>query len=131
MPKILTKNRHSGQTLVLVLVVMIMAITITTAAIMIMITNSTDTGQEASGQYVLDIAESGAENALLRLLRDPNFAGETIGINGGTSISTVSGTTTKTIDADGKLSGHVRKIEVVVSYNNNVLNINSWKEVSP
>jgi len=56
-----------GQTLVLLLVFMAMAITITTAAVMVTVVNSQMGSKWEQGEAALAVAESGAENALIRL----------------------------------------------------------------
>lgn len=131
MKKTHLKSSKSGSALVVLLVLMVVAITITSAAVMITLVNSQATTRGVMGEYTLDIAESGAENALLRLLRDPNFAGETIQVNGGISTSTISGSPNKTIVSDGKLGAFTRKVQVTVSYTNDIMNIISWKEIAP
>jgi hypothetical protein len=75
------------------------------------------------------VAESGAENAIIRLLRDPNYTGETLTVGTGTAVITVTGTTTKTIISSGTNGSYLRKVQIVVGYVNNVLTISSWEEV--
>jgi hypothetical protein len=125
------RNRRKGQALVALLVFMIIAITITSAAIVIAIINSQGASNFYQGLATLDIAESGTENALIRLLRDPNYPGdpEPFPVGEGSTIATVSGTTTKTINATGYLGNFSRKIQVTVVYNNNMMTIQSWKEI--
>lgn len=125
------KFSQRGQTLVLLLILMVVAITITSAATVIALTNAQDTTKLDQGSIAYNLAESGAENALLRLLRDPNYTGEMLSIGQGTSTSTVSGAVSKTITADGRIGNFTRKVQVNISYNNNVLSINSWKEIAP
>lgn len=125
------RPQQQGQALVLLLVIMVVAITVISAAVIVTLVNSQGTARQVQGQYAFDIAETGVENALLRLLRDPDFPGETIFVNGGETISTVSGSPAQTIAAHGKLGNFTRIIQVGITYNNNVLNIISWKEIAP
>lgn len=118
-----------GQTIVMLLVFMLIAITVTTAAIAIVILNSRASNLLQQGTVAYYVAESGAEDALMRLLRNPNFTGETLTVGTGTAVVTISGTTTKTILSTSTLGTYARKIQIIVGYNNNILTIQSWKEV--
>lgn len=118
-----------GQTLVTLLIFMVIGITITTAAVMMAITNSQNVTKFQEGMIAFQVAESGAENAIIRLLRDPNYTGETLTVGTGTAVITVTGTTTKTITSSGTNGSYLRKVQIVVGYVNNVLTISSWQEV--
>ncbi len=118
-----------GQSLVTLLVFMIIGITITSAAVVMTITNSQNATKFQEGMIAFQVAESGAENAIIRLLRDPNYTGETLAIGGGTAVITVSGTTTKTIVSAGTNGNYYRKVQVIAGYVNNLLTITSWQEV--
>ena len=87
----------SGQTLVLLLVFVAITITITSAAVAMMIINSQSGSRFELREITYTVAESGAENALLRLLRDPDYTGETLTIEDGTATITVTGSSVKTI----------------------------------
>ena len=125
------KYRHErGQTLVLLLVFVMMAIAITTAATFIIATNSTSTSNLSIGVTTKEMAETGVQKALLALLRDPTFKGETFNIDTGTVTSTVSGTTTLTIDSMAVNGDFIKRVEVVATYSNNVLTVGSWKDIN-
>ncbi len=68
-------NMKRGQALVILLVFMAIAVTVTTAAVVMMVVGSTAASKYERSQAAYATAESGAENALLRLLRDPNYTG--------------------------------------------------------
>ena len=72
---------QKGQALITLLVFTIVAITITSAAVIIIFTNSIGTSKLEQGTNAYYVAESGAENALLRLLRDPNYSGEILPVD--------------------------------------------------
>lgn len=128
-------KKSSGQALVLLLVFASIAITITSAAVIMIAVNSATTTKADIGNTTLDVAESGTENALLRLLRDPNYGGETIRdlpVTGGVIDITVSpGNFPKTITSIGTYNNFKRTIQVAVGYNNNQYTVNSWKEITP
>lgn len=115
--------------MIILLFFMSVAITVTSASIMSIIINSTSTNIFQLGTNSLSVAESGAENALLRILRNPDFSGENLTVAGGTVNVTVTGSSTKTIISQAYVGNTSRKIEVVADYNNNILSITSWKEI--
>jgi hypothetical protein len=124
-PRILNQ---SGQTLVALLAFMAMAIILTTAATAVTLTNAQTGSKYSLGQEALRFAEAGADNALLRLLRDPNYAGETLTIGTGAAIITVSGSGTKTIVSEGVSGSFRRKVQITATYASNVLTVTSWSE---
>lgn len=128
------KNIHPhhhlrGQALVTLLFFMIIATTITTAAVAVVLVNSLSATGEQQGTIALTVAESGAENALLRLLRDPNYSGETAPIGEGTAAITITGTNPLVITSVGTVGNFVRKVQVQAVYTNSVLSVSSWQEV--
>lgn len=118
-----------GQTLITLLFFVIITITITTAAVIMIIidTKATSTYEDATLAYY--VAESGAENAILRLLRDPNYIGETLPVGSGSATILVTGGSSKTITSTGTLGNFTRKIQVQVQYTDNILSINSWNDI--
>lgn len=128
MKHIINKNQK-GQAFVTLIVFVAVATTLISAAVVVTLVNSQGTSKYALGEETLIIAESGAENALLRLLRDPNYTGETLTNVNGTATITVTGSTTKTITSEGVNGNFKRKIQVVGSFSNNIFSITSWNEV--
>ena len=57
-----------------------MAIAVTSAAIIVLASNSIAASKQEEGTTAYYAAESGAENAMLELLRNPNYTGETLQI---------------------------------------------------
>ncbi len=120
-----------GQTLVLLLAFMAIAITITTAAVVVLISNSQSASKFALGTEAYDVAESGVENALVRLLRDPSYTGESLTVGQGTATIAVTGTGPYTVTSTGVVSDFSRRIQVTANYTNGVLTVTSWSEVYP
>jgi len=121
---------HNGQALVVLLVFMVVAITMTTMAVALVIINARAASQVEQGDMALKLAESGAENALLRLVRDPTYTGmETFTLGTGTVTSTVSAGTPIIIRSRGKDGTFTRSASVSASFINTVLTIQSWQEV--
>lgn len=75
------------------------------------------------------IAESGAENAIIRLLRDPSYAGETLTVGQGTATITVTGSGSKTIRSEGRSGNALRIIQVTTDTNGGITTVSSWSEV--
>lgn len=118
-----------GQTLVTLLIFMIIGITITTAAVVMVIVNSRNVSRIEQGNDTLSIAESGVENALIRLLRDPAYTGETLLVGTGSTVVqiTTSGNE-KTITSTAVQGNFSRKLQVVLTVNGE-LTITSWQEI--
>lgn len=120
---------NNGQALVTLLFFMIIAITVTSGAVVIILSNSLSASKFDQGNSAYYIAESGIENALIRLLRNPNYSGETLPIDTGNAIIQISGSNPITITSVGTLNNLSRTIQATVDYTNNILTVQSWKEI--
>ena len=120
---------NSGQTLITLIIFMGMSVTIVSAAVAVLFINTSATSTIGSGIEAYYIAEGGAENAILRLLRNPNYLGETLQVGQGTATITVTGADPKTIVSLGKIGNFSRQIQVVAGYTDNILTVSSWKEI--
>ena len=118
-----------GQTLVFLLVFMTIAITVTAAAVVLMVVNSQSANRMELGSIAYDVAEGGAENAILRLLRDPSYTGETLTIGTGTATITVTGSGPYTILSKGVSGNFLRQVEIQVAYSSGIMSITSWREI--
>ncbi|MDO8488169.1 MAG: Hsp20/alpha crystallin family protein [bacterium] len=119
----------SGQALVMLLVFVAISLIITTAAVVMMTIGSISAARYATSQQAAALAESGAENALVRLLRDPNYSGETLTINDSPATITITGTDPKTITSTGVAGEFTRTIQIVAGFTDGILTINSWQEI--
>jgi len=117
---------NKGQALVTLLFFMVIAISVITASSVILFTNVTAGSTTEQGAIVLSGAESGAENALLRLLRNPAYSGEALLVG---NVNVNIGVTNGTIIATASANNVIRKIQVQTVYNGNVLSVSSWKEI--
>jgi type II secretory pathway pseudopilin PulG len=120
-----------GQTLVSLIVVIAISIIIVSSVLGLVISNSINTNSIQQSNLVRNAAESGMENALLRLLRDPEYNGETLSylVNGYNTVVTVTGDgINKTIVSTATSLNYQRKILVKITYNENVLLINLWQD---
>ena len=69
-------KNQSGQALVPLLIFVMVAIAVSASATYILASNSISVTNLSLGIAAKQEAESGAEKALLQLLRDPNYRGE-------------------------------------------------------
>ena len=124
------KMHHTGSALITLLAFMAAAIIFTTAAVAVVIINEQSSLKYSLGEEAYLVAEGGAENAALRLLRDPSYAGETLVIGNGIAVVTATGSATKTVTSDGTADGFHRRVQVVGSYVNSVFTVNTWNEIN-
>ena len=115
--------------LILLLVFTTIGIIVSSAAVAISIINSQAASKFSQGQDALALAESGAENAIIRLLRDPNYFGETLNIGGATVTITVAGGAAKTIQSKSQDGDFKRTIQVEGNFTNNLFTVSSWQEI--
>lgn len=119
---------EKGQALITLLFFMLISLTITSAAIIIIISNSISASKLGDGTVAYYAAESGIENALIRLLRDEDYIGETLVVGTGTAIVTVSGDSTKTVVSVGQSGNFKRTVTAKMTYDNGYYTFSNWKE---
>lgn len=124
-----TLRLEKGQALVTLLFFSIVAITITSAAVIVTLTQAKTASAIGISDEAYYLAESGAENALLRLLRDQAYTGEQLLMGNDIVAIQVTGINPKTITSVATASGYLRTIQVQADYTNNILTVLSWKEV--
>ena len=127
--RVLNTYQQAGQSVITLLIFMIIGVTITTAGVMMIITSSTATSATQESTIAYYAAESGAENALLRLLRNPTYTGETLQLGNANVAITISGTGPYTIESTAVNGNFTRTIQVTVAYLNNILTVTSWQEI--
>ncbi len=121
-------NFQKGQALITLLFFVLISLTITSGAIIIIITNSLSASKSADAALAYYAAESGIENALLRLLRDPNYAGEALSVGDATVAITVTGGNPKVIIATS--SGNFKRtIQAQMNYNSGYYTFSNWEEL--
>lgn len=123
-----------GQALVTLLFFMVIATTVTTAAVLVIVVNSASGSKFQDGSVAYQIAQSGADNAILRLLRDPGYSGEILPVGSGSATITRAGSGTAAnpyiILSVGQIGNFIKKVQVRASYNNDQeLDIISQTEV--
>lgn len=114
--------------ILLVIIVLILAI-ITTAAVSVGVSSLKDTTLMSRSQEVYALAESGVDNAILRLLRDPSYSGEPnlpIG-EGNVTIEVSGGSAPYTITSTAQLGGVIRGVQATVENVAGTLTITNWQ----
>lgn len=129
-------KNNQGQALITLLFISVIGMTIIAASAIFIFQNiqGASVAEQGVGSYY--VAEAGIQEALLRMLRNPNYTGTPLGQPLSVNTASVSGsvviqvsTSSGIITSIGTYNNSVRKIQVQTVYNNGVLNISSWKEV--
>ncbi len=121
------KKNQSGQSLVLLLFFVLMAMTFAVSAILMMVIGSGSVSTLENGIEIRQVADSGVENALLKLVRDPGYTGETY-LDGLVNVEiAITGGAAKTIMVTATQGDFTRRVTVLADYDH-VLGLASWKE---
>ena len=118
-----------GYMAIILLVFVVVSVVISTAAISMSIANFSAVSSFEQGVEAISVAESGAENALIMLIRNPNYVGETITVGTGQAVSTVTGTNPQTIRSVGTVGTKKRTVEIVVDRTSGIVSVTTWREV--
>jgi hypothetical protein len=127
--QIKSRRLQKGQALIMLLFFIMMGITITTAAIYIIAGNSLSATNVNEGEIARQMAETGAENALLQVLRG-NYANENLSLPDGdvaVTITKIDGTAY--IDSVATSGNYTKKVRVTV-IKDGMMDVTSWKEVN-
>ena len=124
--------QDSGQALISILFITIIGMTVISSAAVIIYGNIQSASITEQGIYAYFVAESGAEEGLLRLIRNPSYTGtpanQPLLVGLGSAIIQAD-SSSGTITSTGTYNNSVRKIQVKTVYNNGVLTVTFWKEV--
>jgi len=122
-------NNQSGQSLITLLFFMVIGITVISAATLVLAAGILSAGNAEKGMNAYYLAESGAEDGILYLIRKPTYSGTLPSLSVGSgqvSVSINSGTITST----GTYGTTVKKIQVNTAFVSGAFNISSWKEIN-
>ena len=123
------QKKNNGSALLAVIVISAVATVIFTSASTSLLGQliQSNTSSNTTKAYLL--AESGIEDAILNLLRNQTYSGNTLTVNGSDITINVTGTNPKTITSTVEFNNTKRTIEVIVLSTENNLQINSWREI--
>ncbi len=120
----------NGNVSIMLILVIVMLTIVTTAAVALAISTTRDTTTHTLGERTLAVAESGAENAILNLLRDPSYTGESnLPIGPGAATIVVTGTSPKVITSTGTVGIYSRAVQAELSNIGGQLTVSSWQEL--
>ncbi len=126
--------RHSdhhaqiGNTLVPLLIFVTVGLIVTAMAIALIIVDATIISSYQQSNAALDVAESGVENAMMTLLRNPGYTGEVLTVGNGTTTVTVTGTNPLVITSIGRVQGFSQTLTVQATWSDGLLAIQSWNQ---
>lgn len=120
-------TRH-GQALLMLVSFVAVALTVLTAAVINAFINIKAATSTQLSDVAYSVTESGIENALIRVLRDSTYTGETLTVGTGSVQTTVTGANPKTITAVGTAGQFKRTIQVIASDSAGILTVTSWRE---
>ena len=128
----LTKHKElqGGQALITLIFFVLIATVYISAAVVITAVNSLSATTTEQGFSTSRLAEGALEDALVRLVRDPNYAGGTFNIEGGSATVNVSGTSTdKDVLVSVASGNYLRKYQAHIQFDQTEMTVTSWKEV--
>jgi hypothetical protein len=126
---LLHREHEQGTSLVIVVVLGVVGMLIVAMGLALSTTAIQSNAAFIENRRAVLIAESAAENALLRLLRDPSYTGETLTIDGGTATIVVTGSGNKTIDVTTSVGSTVKTLRVQTTDVNGITTVSSWNEI--
>lgn len=120
----------SGQALVSLLFYVMIILVVTSGAVMLIAINSLSATKLQEGVLAYGVAEGGAENAVLRVLRDPSYTGENdLSIGNGEADIVVTPGNPVSIISTGKVGNFIRKIQVTMERTSGYYTITNWQEI--
>lgn len=120
----------SGQALITLLFTVVIGMLVTTGAIMTLVNAYKSLSDQELTTFAYITAETGMENGILRIMRDPSYTGETIVLDGNrTSVVTVTQAPGYVLLSVGSVGSVTRKIQVNAHFTGLTFIIDSWKEV--
>ncbi|MEX0895516.1 MAG: hypothetical protein WDZ94_01095 [Patescibacteria group bacterium] len=123
------QNNQEGSMLIALMIFIVVGISVATTATMIVIDATVGVSQQQAGNAAIDVAESGAEIAILSLLRDPAYTGEVLSIGEGTATVSIEGENPYTLHVVGEIYASSRSLEVVVAREEGSWLVQEWYEV--
>jgi len=124
---------NKGQAALTLIFFALVAMIITSAAVMAIVNNNLTQSKMEQSLKAYTAAETGTENALLKLLRQPDYQGETFNIDQNTTVTVtlepIESTSQIIIISQGQVGQINRQIKTIIDYNDNVLQIVSTDEI--
>lgn len=122
------KNQQ-GQALIMVILIGVIAIIAVVSASTLVISELKKNTSTSYGVSQYSIAYGALENAFMRLLRDPNYTGETVALSSSTCYITATAGSTKTVEARCTDGRYVRKVGATVTFSAGIMTVSGITEV--
>lgn len=123
------QSDQSGYVLTALLVFMVLIIIVTTTSVLVSVSSLRSETLFDSGIVALQAADSGAENAILRLLRDPSYTGESMQVGTADVTITVTGSAPQVVTVVADSGAFERTVQVELERVSGVLQITRWMEL--
>lgn len=124
------RNGTEGQALITVIFIAVIGMMIATGAIMTLVSSFESTSVQELDRLAIAAAESGVENSVIRLMRDPTYTGEMLQVDANsTATVTVVSNPSITITSTGVVGSVAKKIVATAHFSALALILDSWKEV--
>jgi len=124
-------NNTSGQILTSVLVFMAFGLSVVALSATLTIINMQNTAKLAQSEQASNYAEAGAEESVLRLIRDPSYNGGDLSIatDATITIQVVANGDDRTITSTATYNGFTKKVLAQVHLANGKVSLVSWKQI--
>lgn len=124
-------NNQRGQALIMVVLVGVIALIAVASATTLAISELKRTTTTTLGVSQYHITYGAMENAFMQLLRNPDYSGETVMLDGSTCTITATAGLTKTVEvrcvsADGS---YVRKLTATVTFSGGTMTVSGISEI--
>lgn len=126
---LLNKTSQSGHVTVALLIITVVGIVVSTALVGMVAVSALGTYRFQAGSSVIAAAEGGLENAILRLLRDSSYTGETTTISGVPVTIEVSGTDPLVAVATARSGQFYRAMAAELTIVNGLVSVSDWYEL--
>lgn len=130
-----TVRKQEGQALITFLFFVLIGVTVIASSVAVLYANSLSTSTSEQGQIAYYYAESGIEDGVLRLIRNPSYTSSGYSAlsssEPGTATVTVTysaSTNTDTITSVGVMGKAIRTIQAQAQFVNGKLTLQTWKE---
>ena len=117
-----------GQVLTSLLIIMFVGLTIIATSSSLINTSLSTTAGLLEANDALVVAESGAEDALIKILRNPSYVGGTLPFDIGFASISIASTNPFTFTSLGVVGQHQRSIRVIINNSNGIMTVSSWQE---
>jgi hypothetical protein len=126
-----SRKNSSGQILTSVLVFMAFGLSIVALSATLTIISMQNTAKYSQSEQASIYAEAGAEEAVLRLIRDPSYIGGSFPVASGSvvSIQVVANGDDRVITSTATYNGFTKKVLAQVNLANSKVTLVSWKQI--